>query len=244
MILAGASIDDVYVIVLFYAFLKLGEGEDFKVMTLLNVPLSIILGVILGLTIGYIASIFFKKVHMRDTVKVLIIFALGFLCVALEDALVNVIAMSGLLAVMSFGISLNKNYPVLAKRLVNKFEKIWVTAEIMLFVLVGALVDVNVLVEVGIFAIILVVISMSFRMIGVFLSLTKTNLSLKEKSFTAISYTPKATVQAAIGAIPLSLGLPYGELILMVSVLAIIITAPFGAIFMDLLYKNWLTKSP
>lgn len=243
MILAGASIDDVYVIVLFYAFLKLGQGENFHISTLLNVPIAIILGVVVGFFVGWIASHFFKKFHMRDTVKVLIIFALGFLFVALEDSLDKFIALSGLLAVMAFGISLNKNYPHLAKRLVKKFEKIWVIAEIMLFVLVGALVDVRVLLDVGLFAILLIVISMTFRMLGVYLSLIKTPLNTKEKLFTAISYTPKATVQAAIGAIPLSLGLPDGELILLVSVLAIIITAPFGAILMDHLYSKWLVKS-
>ncbi len=243
MILAGASIDDVYVIVLFYAFLKLGQGENFHISTLLNVPIAIILGVVVGFFIGWIASHFFKKFHMRDTVKVLIIFALGFLFVALEDSLDKFIVLSGLLAVMAFGISLNKNYPHLAKRLVKKFEKIWVITEIMLFVLVGALVDVRVLLDVGLFAILLIVISMTFRMLGVYLSLIKTPLNTKEKLFTAISYTPKATVQAAIGAIPLSLGLAHGELILLVSVLAIIITAPFGAILMDHLCSKWLVKS-
>lgn len=243
MILAAASIDDVYVIVLFYAFLKIGQGENFHISTILNVPIAIILGVCVGLSIGYLASRFFKKFHMRDTVKVLIIFALGFLFIALEDTLSEFIALSGLLAVMSLGISLNRSYPHLAKRLVKKFEKIWVIAEIMLFVLVGALVDVSVLLNVGLFAIILIVIAMTFRMLGVYLSLLKTPLNTKEKLFTAISYTPKATVQAAIGAIPLSLGLPHGELILLVSVLAIIITAPFGAILMDRLYSKCLVKS-
>ncbi len=243
MILAGASIDDVYVIVLFYAFLKLGQGDNFQITTLLNVPISILLGVIIGVFIGLMASIFFKKFHMRDTVKVLIIFALGFLFIALEDGISKYIALSGLLAVMSFGIALNRSYPLLAKRLVKKFEKIWVIAEIMLFVLVGALVDISVLLNVGLLSILLIIISMSFRMLGVYLSLLKTSLNTKEKLFTAISYTPKATVQAAIGAIPLSLGLPYGELILMVSVLAIIITAPFGAILMDHLHTKWLEKS-
>jgi solute carrier family 9B (sodium/hydrogen exchanger), member 1/2 len=243
MILAGASIDDVYVIVLFYAFLKLGQGENFQLSTILNIPIAIILGIFIGVVTGYIASIYFKKFHMRDTVKVLIIFALGFLFITLEDFLSKYIALSGLLAVMSFGISVNKYYPLLAKRLVKKFEKIWVIAEIMLFVLVGALVNIKVLLDVGLLAILLIVFAMSFRMFGVWLSLLKTPLNSKEKLFTAISYTPKATVQAAIGAIPLSLGLANGELILMVSVLAIMITAPFGAILMDHTYKKFLVKS-
>jgi NhaP-type Na+/H+ or K+/H+ antiporter len=240
MILAGASIDDVYVIVLFYAFLKLGQGENFKFTTILNVPISIILGVLIGVVSGYLASIFFKKFHMRDTVKVLIIFSIGFLSVSLEDALSQTIALSGLLAVMSFGISLKNYHPILSQRLVKKFEKIWVIAEIMLFVLVGALVDVSVLLSVGLWSIVLIILAIIFRMIGVYISLLKTNLNIKEKLFTAISYTPKATVQAAIGAIPLSLGLANGELILMVSVVAICITAPFGAILMDKTYQNLL----
>lgn len=240
MILAGASIDDVYVIVLFYAFLKLGQGENFHFTTILNVPISIALGILIGVVAGYIASIFFKKFHMRDTVKVLIIFSIGFLAVSLEDALSQIIALSGLLAVMSFGISLKNYHPVLSERLVKKFEKIWVLAEIMLFVLVGALVDVSVLLSVGLWSILLIILAMIFRMFGVYLALLKTNLNVKEKLFTAISYTPKATVQAAIGAIPLSLGLAHGELILMVSVVAICITAPFGAILMDKTYQKLL----
>lgn len=243
MILAGASIDDVYVIVLFYAFLKLAQGGNFQFMTILNVPISILLGIFIGALAGYIASKFFIKFHMRDTIKVLIIFSLGFLFMTLEDVLSQWIALSGLIAVMAFGISMKKYYPVLSKRLVKKFEKIWVIAEIMLFVLVGALVNVTVLINVGLLSIILIIISMVFRMLGVWLSLLKTPLQTKEKLFVAISYTPKATVQAAIGAIPLSLGLPHGELILMVSVLAIIITAPFGAIMMDHTYSKLLIKS-
>lgn len=243
MILGGASMDDVYVIVLFYAFLKLGQGENFSFVSIINIPISIILGIGIGFLIGFLISLFFKKIHIRDTVKVLIIFALAFLFIVLEDSVSKVVAISGLLAVMTFGISLNNFYPVVSKRLVLKFEKIWVIAEIMLFVLVGALVDVRVLFDVGLFAIILIVIAMVFRMFGVYLSLIKTGLNTKEKLFTAISYMPKATVQAAIGAIPLSLGIAHGELILMVSVLAIIITAPVGAVLMDKTYKRFLTKS-
>lgn len=173
----------------------------------------------------------------------MIIFALGFLFVTLENTLGKIIAISGLIAVMSFGISLNNFYPILSKRLVIKFEKIWVIAEIMLFVLVGALVDVRVLFDLGLLTIVLVVISMIFRISGVYLSLIHTSLNNKEKLFTAVSYLPKATVQAAIGAIPLSLGIENGELILMVSVLAIIITAPIGAILMDKTYKTLLVKT-
>ncbi|MDD2259144.1 MAG: cation:proton antiporter [Bacilli bacterium] len=243
MILASASMDDVFVIVLFYSFLKLGQGESFSFFTLINIPVSIVTGIGIGALVGFLLSLFFKKLHMRDTVKVLIIFALGFLFVTLENTLGKIIAISGLIAVMSFGISLNNFYPILSKRLVIKFEKIWVIAEIMLFVLVGALVDVRVLFDLGLLTIVLVVISMIFRISGVYLSLIHTSLNNKEKLFTAVSYLPKATVQAAIGAIPLSLGIENGELILMVSVLAIIITAPIGAILMDKTYKTLLVKT-
>ena len=188
MILAGASMDDVYVIVLFYAFLKLGQGESFSFSTIINVPISIILGIGIGFLLGYLISLFFKKLHMRDTVKILIIFALAFLFVALENSLSKIITISGLIAVMSFGISLNNFYPELTERIVKRFEKIWFISEIMLFVLVGALVDIRVLIDVGLLAIALIILSMIFRMIGVYLSLIKTKFNRKEKLFTAISY--------------------------------------------------------
>lgn len=242
MILGGASMDDVFVIVLFYAFIKLGQGESVSFVTFLNIPISIFLGIGIGVSIGYLMSLLFKKIHMRDTVKVLIIFALSFLFIVLENYVSKVMAISGLIAVMTFGISLNNFYPVLSQRLVSKFEKIWVISEIMLFVLVGALVNITVLLDVGLFAITLIIIAMIFRMLGVYLSLIKTELSKKEKLFTAISYMPKATVQAAIGAIPLALGIANGELILMVSVLAIIIAAPIGSVLMDKTYKKLLSS--
>ena len=242
MILASASIDDVYVIVLFYAFLQLAQGDSCHIGTLINIPISIGLGIMVGILVGFLAQKFFKIFHMRDTIKVLLIFAVGFLFMTLEDVLATIIPLSGLLAVMAFGIAINHFYPMLSKRLVKKFEKIWVVAEIMLFVLVGALVNLSVLVDVGLFAVILIIIAVIFRLIGVFISLVKTQLNAKERLFVAGSYTPKATVQAAIGAIPLSIGLAHGELILMVSVLAIIITAPLGAIFIDLSYKKLLER--
>ncbi len=241
MILAAASIDDVYAIILFYATIQYQQGQSLSFMTFLNIPISIILGIALGLLIGYLLVYVFKHMHMRDTVKVIIIFSAGFLLISLEDALQNIIPISGLLAIMSMTMMINKIYLPLAKRLILKFEKIWVFAEMMLFILVGALVNTSVLLNVGIKAIILIVIAMVFRMFAVYLATLKTNLNAKEKLYTALSYTPKATVQAAIGAIPLSLGLANGELILMVSVLAIIITAPFGAIMMDKTYHYCLT---
>ncbi|MFA6801611.1 MAG: cation:proton antiporter [Acholeplasmataceae bacterium] len=241
MILAGSSIDDVYAIIIFYACVKYQQGESLNVMTFLNVPISIILGILIGFVVGYGLVTLFKKMHMRDTIKVLIIFSIGFLLLSIENQLSHVIAFSGLLSVMALSVSINKNYSILAKRLVKKFEKIWVIAEIMLFVLVGALVNIKVLINVSVFAIILIFISLIFRMVAVYLATSKAHLTIKERLFTAFSYTPKATVQAAIGAIPLTLGLPYGEFILMVSVLSIIITAPLGAILMDHTYQQLLT---
>lgn len=241
MILAAASIDDVYAIILFYATIQYQQGQDLSFMTFLNIPISIILGIILGLIAGYVLVLFFKNVHIRDTVKILIIFSVGFLLLAVEDALQGTLAISGLLAVMSMAIMTNRIYIELANRLIVRFEKIWVVAEMLLFVLVGALVDVSVLLNVGLKAIILIMISLVFRMFAVYVATLKTNLNTKEKLYAGFSYLPKATVQAAIGAIPLSLGLAHGELILMVSVLAIVITAPLGAILMDKTYNKFLT---
>lgn len=243
MILAAASIDDVYAIILFYATIQYQQGQDLSFMTFLNIPISIVLGILLGLISGYILVLFFKKVHIRDTVKILIIFSVGFVLLAVEDALQGVIAISGLLAVMSMAVMTNRIYIKLANRLIARFEKIWVVSEMLLFVLVGALVNVSVLVNVGVKAIALILISLTFRMVAVYLSTLKTNLNTKEKLYAGFSYLPKATVQAAIGAIPLTLGLAHGELILMVSVLAIVITAPLGAILMDKTYDQCLTPA-
>lgn len=244
MILAGASIDDVYVIILFYAFLQLAQGSNLSATTFLKIPIAIVLGITLGFITGYLICYLFKKIQIRDTIKVLIIFAIAFLFMTLEAVLSQTITISGLLAVMSLGLSMRSFYPKLANRIVGKFEKIWVVSEIMLFVLVGALVHISVLLNLGLLAIILIILALIFRMVGVYLSLIKTNLNRKEKLFTSIAYIPKATVQAAIGAIPLSLGIAHGELILMVSVLAIIITAPLGAILMDKTYKKLILVSP
>lgn len=242
MILAAASIDDVYAIIIFYALIKYQQGGTLSILTFVNIPLSIILGALLGIIVGYLIVLFFKKFHFRDTIKVLVMFSLGFLILALENVLSSYIAISGLIAVIAFAMTINKTHIELAKRLVRKFEKIWVVAEIMLFVLVGALIDISVLIHVGLFAILLILLALVFRIGAVYIATLKTPLNAKERLFTAFSYTPKATVQAAIGAIPLSVGLPYGEFILMVSVLAIMITAPFGAILMDHTFDLLLIK--
>ena len=240
LILSGASLDDVYVIILFTSFLQSFIQNDFSLQMIYQIPTSVILGVGLGLVIGFGSVILFKKVHMRDTIKVLILFSFSFLFIVLEENIKPFVLMSGLLAVMTIGGMIHHTYPVLAKRLVSKFEKIWVIAEIMLFVLVGAAVDISVIPSIGINAILLIGGALIFRMIGVMISLIMTKLTMKEKIFVAVSYTPKATVQAAIGAIPLSLGLDAGYLILTIAVLSILITAPLGAILIDKLAPRLL----
>ncbi|MDX9691376.1 MAG: cation:proton antiporter [Acholeplasmataceae bacterium] len=239
MILAGASLDDVVVIVIFSALIQIKQGADVSFSTILFVPVSIVLGALLGTVLGVFFVWFFKKFHMRDTVKVLIIFSTGFLCIVLENLFTQDFKVSGLVAIMALGITLLTKYPILAKRLVGKFEKIWVIAEIMLFVLVGAVLNLTVAIEAGLLAVVLISLGLLFRMIGVLMSLIKTRLNRKEKAFVCISYIPKATVQAAIGSIPLSLGLLSGQLILSIAIIAIIVTAPLGAFMIDF-FKNRL----
>ncbi|MFA6692409.1 MAG: cation:proton antiporter [Acholeplasmataceae bacterium] len=242
LILAGASIDDVFVIILFTSLVQSYQTNTFSIQSILLIPVSLVLGIVLGVAIGVILVKLFKKYHMRDTIKVLIIFSMGFLMIALENSLKDVIMISGLVSVMVLGGTILNQYQILAHRLVNKFEKIWVVAEIMLFVLVGAVLDISVIPGIGIFAIILVFIGLLGRMLGVMISLIKTKLNQKEKLFVGISYIPKATVQAAIGAIPLSLGFMSGQLMLSIAVLSIVITAPIGAFLMDLSYSKLLDK--
>jgi NhaP-type Na+/H+ or K+/H+ antiporter len=240
MILAGASIDDVFVIILFTSFIHTYQSGESSLTSILLLPLSIILGIFIGFIVGYILSIYFKRFHIRDTIKVLILFAFGFLFIVIEQYLANHLYVSGLIMVITLGITLLYKHEVLANRLVSKFEKIWVIAEIMLFVLVGAAININILPTIGLLAIFLIIGGLLFRSIGVLVSIYKTGLNHKEKLFTIISYTPKATVQAAIGAIPLSLGIPSGEIILAIAVLAIIITAPIGAFLIDHTANNLL----
>ena len=242
LIMAGASIDDVYVIVIFTTLIKIKQEQDFSLLNVIQIPTSIILGIGLGILCGISLVWFFKKVHIRDTYKVVIILCLSFFFMVIEDISANFFAVSGLIAVITLGITILKKYEVLAKRLVGKFNKIWVAAEIMLFVLVGACVNINVLSAVGISAIVIIFVGLAFRVMAVFMSLVKTKFSGKEKIFVGLSYLPKATVQAAIGAIPLSLGIASGEIILMIAVLAIIITAPLGAILVDISYKKLIVE--
>lgn len=243
LILAGASVDDVYVIVLFSTFTGMIQGENASILNFINIPVLIFLGILIGLLIGYLMAYLFKKVHIRDTSKVLIILSVSFLLVVIEDSLTTSITFSGLIAIMFIGIGIQKKREIVAKRLSIKYSKLWVAAEIFLFVLVGATVNINYLGKVGIKALIVILVALMFRMVGVFFSLLGTSIKPKEKLFTMMAYTPKATVQAAIGGIPLALGLACGDTVLTVAVLAIVLTAPLGAFAIDSTYKKLLKYS-
>ena len=242
LILAGASVDDVYVIVLFTTFTGIMQGKGVSVMSFVNIPVSIILGIIIGLVAGWLLAKYFEKIHIRDTVKVLILLSISFLLVVAEDHMTTAITFSALIAVMFLGVSLQKYREPVAKRISVKCGKLWVAAEVFLFVLVGATVNIGYLSHVGIKAVILIFGALIFRMAGVFICLLGTELKGKEKLFTMMAYTPKATVQAAIGGIPLALGFACGDVVLTVAVLAIVLTAPLGAFAIDVSYKKLLTK--
>lgn len=242
LILAGASVDDVFVIVIFTVFTTLASTGEMSVTSFIQIPISIMLGIIFGGCIGMMLVLFFKKYHMRDSVKILIILSVSFLILDAENRLQGYIPVSGLLAIMSMGIIIKQKYDVLALRLSVKYNKLWLGAEVFLFVLVGATVNLRYVVSAGVSAILLILGALLFRMIGVAVSLIKTDLSKRERLFCMVAYTPKATVQAAIGAIPLSMGLECGNVVLTVAVLSILITAPFGAICVDNLYKKLLEK--
>lgn len=239
MILAGASCDDIFVLVLFSSFLSMAKGEDVSLVSLVNVPISIILGIIVGAIIGYILYIvfefFYKKGDMiRNSTKLIIILAISFLLVAMENLLKDKIAFSSLLAViaMSCIFKIKANDEV-SSRLSEKFGKLWIFAEVLLFVLVGAEVNIFYITKLGFISIVMIFLALIIRSLGTMISISGSNLNKKEKLFTVFSYMPKATVQAAIGAVPLANGLSSGEIILSMAVLGIIITAPIGAIFID-----------
>ena len=242
LILAGASVDDVFVIVVFTAFTALASTGEMSVTSFIQIPISIVLGIMLGGCVGIVLVAFFKKCHMRDSVKILIILSISFLLLGVENRLQGYIPVSGLLAIMSMGIIIKQKYGVLALRLSAKYNKLWLGAEVFLFVLVGATVDLRYVASAGVSAVLLILGALLFRMTGVAISLLKTDLSKRERLFCMVAYTPKATVQAAIGAIPLSMGLEGGDIVLTVAVLSILITAPFGAICVDNLYKRLLEK--
>lgn len=243
LILAGASVDDVYVIVLFSTFSGMMQGEGASVIRFVNIPVSIILGMIIGLTIGILLAFYFQKVHIRDTAKVLIILGISFLLAAAEDSLTTPVTFSALIAIMFIGVGLQRKREAVAKRLAVKYGKLWVAAEVFLFVLVGATVNIGYLGRVGVRVLLMIAGALLFRMAGVWVCLLGTGLKTGEKAFTMLAYTPKATVQAAIGGIPLALGFACGDTVLTVAVLAIVLTAPLGAFAIDLSYRKLLTKS-
>ena len=242
LILAGASVDDVYVIVLFTTFTSMIQGNGVSVIRFINIPVSIVLGILIGFLSGRMLSKYFEKVHIRDTIKILVILSLSFVLVAIEDALNTPITFSALIAIMFIGVALQKYRGEVSIRLSAKYNKLWVAAEVFLFVLVGATVNIHYLGNVGMKALIVIVGALVLRMLGVFVCLLGTSLNSKERLFSMMAYTPKATVQAAIGGIPLSLGLGCGDIVLTVAVLAIVLTAPLGAFAIDLSYKKLLRR--
>ena len=243
LILAGASVDDVYVIVLFSTFVGMMQGEGASMINFVNIPISIFLGIAIGAFIGSLLAYYFKKVHIRDTSKVLIILSISFLLVVMEEQLTTTITFSALIAIMFIGIGLQKKREAVAKRLSIKYGKLWVASEVFLFVLVGATVNIGYLGKVGLKAFVVILGAILFRMLGVFMCLLGTSMNRKERIFIMMAYTPKATVQAAIGGIPLALGFSCGDTILTVAVLAIVLTAPLGAFAIDLSYKKMLSRA-
>lgn len=248
MIMAGASCDDIFVIVLFSTFLGMAQGGSVRAADFLNIPVSIVLGILLGAVFGYGLSCFFerayeKKHYIRNSMKVVVVLGMSFLLMSVEAWLEDVVSVSGLLAVVSMACMIKiKSAPIVSKRLSEKFGKLWVAAEVMLFVLVGAAVDIRYTMGAGAAAVLMIAIALGFRAVGVCLCLAGTKLNRRESLFGIIAYLPKATVQAAIGSVPLAAGLPCGQLVLSVAVLSILITAPLGAVGMDLTYRKFLEK--
>lgn len=243
IILAGASVDDVFVIVLFTSFTGLAQGDQISVMKFVNIPISIIAGILIGAVIGIALGIFFTKVHMRDTIKVIIILSLAFILVSLEEMITIPVTFAALISVMFMGIFLKRKKADTSARLSAKFNKLWVMAEIILFVLVGASVDITFISKAGLKTVILIFAVLVFRMAGVFICMLGTKLNGRERLFCMLAYTPKATVQAAIGGVPLAMGLACGNIVLTVAVIAIVITAPLGAFMIEHTYKKLLFKT-
>ena len=249
MILAGASLDDVFVIVLFTTFVSMAQGDRANVMAFASIPISIISGILVGAVVGFVLAWFFEtnyshKHLVRNSMKVIIVLGTAFLLLAIEEWLEGIIALSGLLAIMSMSLVLAmRSVPEVTKRLQEKYGKLWIAAEVILFVLVGAAVDIRYTFQAGLGALFMIFIGLIFRSVGVWLCMIGTQLTKKEKLYCVIAYLPKATVQAAIGSVSLSLGLPCGKIVLSVAVLSILITAPLGAIGMDLSYQKLLSKN-
>lgn len=249
LIMAGASCDDIFVIVLFSTFAGMAQGGRADMMDFVNIPVSIILGIILGAAVGYVLSLFFETAYarrhtVRNSMKVIIVLGVSFLLMAAENWLKETVSVSGLLAVVSMACMIKvKSTTSVAKRLADKFGKLWLAAEVILFVLVGAAVDIRYTMEAGLAAILVILGALVFRSAGVAVCLLGTPLSRRERVFCMIAYLPKATVQAAIGSVPLAMGLPCGQIVLSVAVLAILVTAPLGALGIDLTYKRLLQKN-
>jgi NhaP-type Na+/H+ and K+/H+ antiporters len=243
LILAGDSIDDMFNIVVFTSLLGLTNGEEVSAMRFAEIPLSILFGILAGVSVGFLLITFFRKVHIRDSAKVVILLSIAFIMVALEEVTQNIFPFSGLLAVMTSGVVILKSAPVVANRISIKFSKLWVVAEILLFVLVGASVNIGYAADAGPKTLLLLILVLSMRAVGILICLIKTNLNWKERMFCTFTGIPKATVQAAIGGIPLAMGLPNGGIMFAVAVVAILFTAPLGAFLIDSTYKSLLSSS-
>jgi NhaP-type Na+/H+ or K+/H+ antiporter len=244
LVMAGASADDIYNIVLFTSFMGMYAGQDFSPTELIKIPFSILSGLFIGIGFGWLLVQIFQRLHLRDTVKVLVILGLSFLLVGLESHISQLFPFSGLLAVMALGGSILKFYDVLARRISGKFSKIWVAAELILFVLLGAVVDIRYVSGAGLAVVAVILGALVFRAVGVLVSVSGTRLSLRERLFCIVAYLPKATVQAAIGALPLTAGVAAGQAILTTAVMAILISAPLGAIGIEATYRLWLDHDP
>lgn len=248
LIMAGASCDDIFVIVLFTTFVSMAQGGSAHIMDFINIPVSIILGIILGAVVGYVLSLFFETAYahkhcVQNSMKVIIVIGVSFMLVAVETWSKDIVPISGLLAVVSMACVIKiKSIAFVSKRLSEKLGKLWIAAEVLLFVLVGAAVDIRYTLNAGIAAVLMILIALLFRSIGVAICLFGTSMTWKERIFCMIAYLPKATVQAAIGSVPFAIGLPCGQIVLSVAVLAILITAPLGALGIDLTYKRLLKK--
>lgn len=248
LIMAGASCDDIFVIVLFSTFVSMAQGGSANLMDFVNIPISIVLGIALGAVTGYLLSLFFETAYahkhcVRNSMKVIVVLGVSFLLMAIETWLKGIVSVSGLLAVVSMACVIKiKSVAFVSKRLSEKFGKLWLAAEVILFVLVGAAVDIRYTLNAGIAALLMIFFALIFRSAGVALCLVGTPLTWEERIFCMIAYLPKATVQAAIGSVPLAMGLPCGQIVLSVAVLAILITAPLGALGIDLTYRRLLKK--
>lgn len=248
LIMAGASCDDIFVIVLFTTFVSMAQGGSAHIMDFINIPISIVLGIVLGAIVGYFLSLFFETAYahkhcVRNSMKVIIVLGVSFMLMAIETWLKGIVSVSGLLAVVSMACVIKiKSVAFVSKRLSEKFGKLWLAAEILLFVLVGAAVDIRYTLSAGIAAVLMILVALVFRSIGVAICLLGTSMNWKERIFCMIAYLPKATVQAAIGSVSLAMGLPCGQIVLSIAVLAILITAPLGALGIDRTYKRLLMK--